>query len=273
MCRSSADSLLVVLNDILDFSKIEAGKLHFEEKQFQIADTLAEAARTIAVRAHQKKLELAYFVDRGVPACVEGDSARLKQVLMNLLGNAVKFTDKGEVLLRVQVEEQDADGVHLKFSVSDTGIGIPVDKQQDIFEAFSQADGSMTRRYGGTGLGLTICTRLVTMMGGAIWVESQLDQGSTFHFTLRLAVQDSPSLRSDPLQPEQLRDLHALIVDDNFTNRSVLNGMLTRWGMKPTEVEVNDGIKDGDKVILQSPVNLADGNKVQIIPEPPAANP
>src|SRR5207247_8194042 len=132
-----ADALLTVLNDILDFSKIEAGKLHFEETQFQIADTLAQAARTIAVRAHQKKLELAYFVARGVPARVVGDSARLKQVLMNLLGNSLKFTNTGEVLLQVEVESQDADGVHLKFSVSDTGIGIPTDKQQAIFEAFS----------------------------------------------------------------------------------------------------------------------------------------
>src|SRR5437763_1211659 len=234
MCRSSADSLLVVLNDILDFSKIEAGKLHFEEKQFQIADTLAEAARTIAVRAHQKKLELAYFVDRGVPACVEGDSARLKQVLMNLLGNAVEFTDKGEVLLRVQVEEQDADGVHLKFAVSDTGIGIPVDKQQAIFEAFSQADTSVTRRFGGTGLGLAISARIVNLMGGCMWVESSPGKGSTFYFTASFRVGTGLQALDFDRVSAALYGYRALVVDDNQTNCWIVEQTLSNWGMQVT---------------------------------------
>ena len=154
MCRSSADALLVALNDILDFSKIEAGKLQFEEAEFQLPEILAKAARTVAVAAHQKKLELAYFVDPDVPPCLLGDSSMLNQIFMNLLGNAVKFTDKGEVLLRVQAERHYVDRVSLRFSVSDSGIGIPRDKQNAIFEAFSQADTSVTRRFGGTGLGL-----------------------------------------------------------------------------------------------------------------------
>ena len=237
LVKFSAESLLTVINDILDFSKVEAGKLALESIPFDLRESLGETMKSLGFRAHQKGLELIYDVRADVPEAILGDPGRIRQILINLIGNAIKFTERGEVLVTVVEESDEAAITCLHFTVKDTGIGIPTDKQVKIFEAFSQADGSMTRRYGGTGLGLTICTRLVTMMGGAIWVESQLDQGSTFHFTLRLAVQDSPSHRSDPLQPEQLRDLHALIVDDNFTNRSVLNGMLTRWGMKPTEVE------------------------------------
>src|SRR5947209_8713251 len=192
ICRSSADALLAVLNDILDFSEIEEGKPCLEEKQFEVTDTLAEAARTFAVGAHRKKLELAYFVGRGVPACLVGDSTRLKQVLMNLLDNAVKFTDKGEVLLRVQVESQDTDSVHLKFSISDTGIGIPVDKQKAIFDSFSHTDTSVTRRFGGTGLGVAICVRIVNLMGGHMWVESAPGKGSTFYFTASFKMGAGP---------------------------------------------------------------------------------
>ncbi len=237
LVKFSAESLLTVINDILDFSKVEAGKLALESIPFDLRESLGETMKSLGFRAHQKGLELIYDVRADVPEAILGDPGRIRQILINLIGNAIKFTERGEVLVTVVEESAAAAITCLHFTVKDTGIGIPTDKQVKIFEAFSQADGSMTRRYGGTGLGLTICTRLVTMMGGAIWVESQLDQGSTFHFTLRLAVQDSPSLRSDPLQPEQLRDLHALIVDDNFTNRRVLNGIMTRWGMKPTEVE------------------------------------
>jgi PAS domain S-box-containing protein len=237
LVRLSAESLLSIINDILDFSKIEAGKLEIEAIPFDLRESIGETMKALSVRAHQKGLELIYDVQPEVPEALIGDPGRIRQVLTNLVGNAVKFTERGEVFIDVE-EESHADAVScLHFKVKDTGVGVPEDKQKTIFEAFSQADGSMARRYGGTGLGLTICTRLVTMMGGAIWVESQPGQGSTFHFTLRLGVQDKLSVSAIPIQPEQLRDLHALIVDDNFTNRRVLTGMLSRWGMRPTAVE------------------------------------
>src|SRR5436305_11651333 len=218
ICRSSADALLAVLNDILDFSEIEEGKLHLEEKQFEVTDTLAEAARTFAVDAHRKKLELAYFVARGVPACLVGDSTRLKQVLMNLLDNAVKFTDKGEVLLRAQVERKGTDSVHLKFSISDTGIGIPVDKQKAIFDSFSHTDTSVTRRFGGTGLGVAICARIVNLMGGHIWVESAPGKGSTFYFTTSFKLGAKPQMQNLSGASAALYGYRALVVDDNQTN-------------------------------------------------------
>ncbi len=237
LVRLSAESLLSIINDILDFSKIEAGKIEIEAIPFDLRESLGETMRSLSVRAHQKGLELIYDVQPDVPEALIGDPGRIRQVLVNLVGNAIKFTEQGEVFINVEEESQEDAVTCLHFMVKDTGVGIPAEKQEKIFEPFSQADGSMARRYGGTGLGLTICTRLVTLMGGAIWVESQPSQGSTFHFTLRLAVQDTPSPHSEPLHSEQLRDLHALIVDDNFTNRRVLNGMLTRWGMRPTAVE------------------------------------
>ena len=237
LVKFSAESLLTVINDILDFSKIEAGKLELEAMPFNLRESLGETMQSLGFRAHQKGLEIIFDVRPEVPEAVLGDAGRIRQILINLIGNAIKFTEHGEILVTVLEELDGAAIACLHFTVKDTGVGIPAGKQEKIFEAFSQADGSTARRYGGTGLGLTICTRLVKIMGGDIWVESQLDQGSTFHFTLRLAVQDSPSPSSDALQPEQLRDLHALIVDDNFTNRRVLNGMLSRWGMKPTVAE------------------------------------
>jgi signal transduction histidine kinase/CheY-like chemotaxis protein len=243
LVRLSAESLLSIINDILDFSKIEAGKLEIEAIPFDLRESIGETMKSLSVRAHQKGLELIYDVHPDVPEAVIGDPGRIRQILINLVGNAIKFTEGGEVFVDVEErtnEEQRANEqtmTCLHFMVRDTGVGIPREKQEKIFEAFSQADGSMARKYGGTGLGLTICVRLVTMMGGEIWVESQPGQGSTFHFTLRLAVQDKPSITAVQLQPEQLRDLHALIVDDNFTNRTVLTGMLSRWGMRPTAVE------------------------------------
>lgn len=237
LVRLSADSLLSIINDILDFSKIEAGKLEIEAVPFDLRESLGEAMKSLSVRAHQKGLELIYDVQPDVPEALVGDPGRIRQILINLVGNAIKFTEKGEVFIEVLEESHEDELAYLHFKVRDTGIGVPLEKQQRIFEAFSQADGSMTRKYGGTGLGLTICTRLVTMMGGAIWVESLPGQGSTFHFTVRSAVQNQPSSALSSVQPERLRDLHALIVDDNFTNRKVMSGMLTRWGMRPTAVE------------------------------------
>jgi signal transduction histidine kinase/CheY-like chemotaxis protein len=237
LVKFSAESLLTVINDILDFSKIEAGKLDVESIPFDLRESLGETMKSLGFRAHQKGLELIYDVRPEVPEALLGDPGRIRQILINLIGNAIKFTEHGEVLVTVVEESDEAAITCLHLTVKDTGVGIPTDKQEKIFEAFAQADGSMARRYGGTGLGLAICTRLVTIMGGKIWVESQLDQGSTFHFTLRLAVQDKPAVGSVPAHPEQLLAMHALIVDDNLTNRTVLSGMLTRWGMKPTAVE------------------------------------
>jgi two-component system, sensor histidine kinase and response regulator len=240
LVKSSAESLLSIINDVLDFSKIEAEKLELESIPFDLRESLGEAMKALSFRAHQKGLELIYDVQPDVPEGLVSDPGRIRQIIVNLVGNAIKFTEKGEIFVSVeqQAEEQkDGDSVCLHFAVKDTGVGIPAEKQLKVFEAFSQADGSMTRKYGGTGLGLTICARLVEKMGGRIWVESEPGKGSTFRFTVRLAMQKTSSARPVPLPPEQLRDLPVLVVDDNYTNRRVLNGMLSRWGMKPTAVE------------------------------------
>jgi signal transduction histidine kinase/DNA-binding response OmpR family regulator len=237
LVRLSAESLLTVINDVLDFSKIEAGKLDLEAIPFDLRESLGETMKALSFRAHQKGLELIYDVQPDVPEALLGDPSRIRQIIVNLVGNSTKFTERGEVFVSVERGVETGQTVELHFAIKDTGVGIPAEKQQKIFEAFSQADGSMARKYGGTGLGLAICTKLVEMMKGRIWVESEMGKGSTFHFTASLAVQDKPSRRSASLPPEQLCDLHALIVDDNFTNRQVLLGMLTRWGMRPTAVE------------------------------------
>jgi signal transduction histidine kinase/CheY-like chemotaxis protein len=237
LVRVSAESLLSIINDILDFSKIEAGKMELESIPFDLRESLGETMKALSIRAHQKGLELVYEVEADVPEALQGDPVRIRQVLINLVGNSIKFTEQGEVFVHVQEESHEGDVSLLHFAVQDTGVGIPAEKQKKIFEAFSQADGSMARKYGGTGLGLTICTRLVNLMGGEIWVESQPGQGSTFHFTLRLAAQKMAAAPPAHLHPEQLRNLPVLIVDDNSTNRRVLHGMTTRWGMRPTAVE------------------------------------
>ena len=237
LVRFSAESLLLIINDVLDFSKIEAGKMELELIPFDLRESLGETMMALSFRAHEKGLELVYEVQPEVPEALLGDPGRIRQILINLIGNAIKFTEHGEIFVCVDEASPGSATTALHFAVKDTGVGIPAEKQEKIFEAFSQADGSMTRKYGGTGLGLTICERLVEMMGGRVWLESQPGQGSTFHFTVQLALQDAASARPVPLQPEQLRDLPALIVDDNFTNRRVLHGMLTRWGMRPTSVE------------------------------------
>jgi len=233
----SAESLLTVINDILDFSKIEAGKLEFESIPFDLRERLGEIMQTLGFRAHQKGLELIYDVHPDVPSTLSGDPGRLRQILVNLVGNAIKFTEQGQIVLQVEIESVAADKACVHFSVRDTGAGIPAEQQEKIFEAFSQADQSMTRKYGGTGLGLTICSRFVEMMGGRIWVVSKAGQGSTFHFTANLSVQAPLSEQATPLHPTGLRNLPVLIVDDNFTNRQVLSGIVAQWGMIPTAVE------------------------------------
>ena len=237
LVRNSAESLLVVINDILDFSKIEAGKLELDMAVFDVSECVEETIRAFAHRAAEKHVELICDVDPAVKPHVIGDPTRLRQILVNLLGNAIKFTDRGEVVLEVTRQSASpAKGSLLHFSLRDTGIGIPFDKQKLIFEAFSQADGSVTRNFGGTGLGLTISTRLVELMGGRIWVESTPGSGSTFHFTAQFA-DGSPSPSAPSLDDSSLRHLRVLIVDDNATNRFVLQQRLLFWDMQPTAVE------------------------------------
>ena len=228
----SAESLLAVINDILDFSKIEAGKLEFEEVPFDLRQSLGEAMKTFGFRAQQKGLELIYDVQPGVPECLIGDAGRLRQVLVNLVGNAIKFTEQGEIFVSLEEESRSEDAVVLHFLVRDTGIGIPIAKQVTVFDAFAQADGSMTRKYGGTGLGLAICRRLVTMMGGQIWLTSTPGAGSIFHFTVCLEIGSAGTQKSEPLAIGQLCNLPVLIVDDNYTNRRVLEGILTVGGCR-----------------------------------------
>jgi signal transduction histidine kinase len=191
LVRLSAESLLSIINDILDFSKIEAGKMELELIPFDLRESLGEAMMALRFSAHQKGLEFGYEVRPEVPEALLGDPGRIRQILVNLVGNAIKFTEHGEIFVRVEETSPASTTATLHFTVKDTGIGIPVEKQEKIFDAFSQSDGSMTRKYGGTGLGLTICARLVGMMGGRVWLESQHGQGSTFHFTIHIAVQDT----------------------------------------------------------------------------------
>jgi signal transduction histidine kinase/DNA-binding response OmpR family regulator len=236
--KMSADSLLTVINDILDFSKIEAGKIELDVLDFNLRDSLEATLKTLALRAHEKGLELLCEVAPEVPEAVRGDSSRLRQIVVNLVGNAIKFTSEGEVALGVRALETEGENRLLQFTISDTGIGIPLEKQELIFEPFSQADTSTTRKYGGTGLGLTISTRFVGMMGGKIWVESEPGRGTRFHFTARLGAADAQAIKVGTLAPpEMLRGVKVLVVDDNRTNRGILEGMLKRWEMNPTLVE------------------------------------
>ncbi len=233
--QESADSLLLIINDILDFSKIEAGKLELSPTSFSLRDALGDTMKSLAVRAHSANLELICDIRPDVPNRIIGDMGRLRQIVLNLIGNAVKFTERGEVALSVTVEErQDDDHVRLHFAARDTGIGIADEKLATVFQAFEQADSSTTRRFGGTGLGLAISSRLVALMGGRIWVVSQLGQGSTFHFTAQFAID-----HQQPAQPgfdsQRLHDLPVLIVDDNATNRRILSEFARSWGMQPVE--------------------------------------
>jgi len=233
LVRGSADSLLRIVNDILDFSKIEAGQFDIEKVEFDLAELLTQTVKTLAVRAHQKGLELTSRIAPGVPRAVVSDPGRLRQVLVNLLGNAIKFTEAGTVSLEVGTESSGEDRTLLHFVVRDTGIGISADKLTLVFEPFAQADGSMTRRYGGTGLGLTISKRVVELLGGRIWVASERSVGSAFQFTMQF---DHARAAADESAPKAkcLEDLPVLVVDDNDTNRLILDEMLKNWKMQPT---------------------------------------
>ena len=249
--KNSADSMLELLNDILDFSKIEAGKLSLDPIEFDLRDTIGDTLRTLAVRAHEKGLEMVLNVDHDVPDALLGDAGRVRQVLINLAGNAIKFTRYGEIIVRVHMEKAENStsdsAVRLHFEVSDTGIGIPMEKQHLIFDIFTQADGSTTRQFGGTGLGLAICSQLVNLMAGDIWVESPTfpgppgdnnptalngGPGSRFHFTVELEAQSSRIVEPDAPGPEALRGLQVLVVDDNASSCRSLKETLDHWQMK-----------------------------------------
>ena len=236
--RLSASTLLNVINDILDFSKIESGKIDIEKVDFDLRECVETTLKTVVHLAEEKGLELLCDIAPEAPMTVRGDSTRLGQMILNLVGNAIKFTIEGQVAVKVEVEPQTGEGTVLHFTVSDTGIGIPKEKQAAIFESFTQVDASTTREFGGTGLGLTITSRLAAIMGGKVWVESEFGKGSEFHFTVRVSVGDAPILHiKSALLYELLSNARALIVDDNLTNRFILEKMLTRWGMRPVCVE------------------------------------
>jgi len=234
MASTSGESLLGLINDILDFSKIEAGKLEFEVADFSLRECVESAMVALAVRAHAKKLELACHFHPDVPDALIGDAGRLRQVIINLVGNAIKFTRHGEVVLRVEADPDSSDRGGLRFSVADTGIGIPPQKQKAIFDVFAQADGSTTREHGGSGLGLPISSQLIEMMKGRIWVESAPGQGSTFRFTARFDLQENQPLYGTPAAPAEVRGLPVLVVEANATNRQIIKELLTRWQMKPS---------------------------------------
>jgi two-component system sensor histidine kinase/response regulator len=233
----SGHALLALINDILDFSKIEAGRLEISPTDLNLSDIVCGAVQTLAAQAHTKGLELACRIDQEIPEALIGDPERLRQIILNLIGNAIKFTRVGEVLVDVELETRTEDYLLLHVTVSDTGIGIPYDKQKVIFSAFRQADGSTSREYGGTGLGLAITSQLVELMGGKIWVESLVGKGSAFHFTLPFGIRKTASAQEPFKRIEELRGLHVLVVDDNGTNRRILGELLRRWGMSPLAVE------------------------------------
>jgi CheY-like chemotaxis protein/anti-sigma regulatory factor (Ser/Thr protein kinase) len=216
----------------LDLSKIEAGRLDLDPIPFKVRDSLADTLKLLALRADQKGIELTCDIRPEVPEVVVADPTRLRQIIINVIGNAIKFTARGEVGLKVAVESRSRDQAQLHFTVRDTGIGIAPEKQKIIFEAFSQADGSTARNFGGTGLGLTISSRLVSMMGGRMWVESELGKGSRFHFTAQVGTARGAA-SIEPPERSQIAGLSVLIVDDNLTNRRILGEMLRRWGMQP----------------------------------------
>jgi two-component system, sensor histidine kinase and response regulator len=237
--KLSADTLLKVINDILDFSKGEVGRMELEAIDFDLRETVCDTVKTLALGANEKGLELLCDVRPDVPDALIGDPARLRQIIVNLIGNALKFTPEGEIAVLVEMETSTKEAAWLHFIVSDTGIGIPADKRQAIFEAFTQADGSTTRNYGGTGLGLAISSQLVKLMGGRIWVESEVGHGSKFHFTSRFDLPSTVIPKKTQNLPPELQNLRVLVVDDNATNRRILKDVLTHWRMKP--LLVSDG--------------------------------
>jgi two-component system sensor histidine kinase/response regulator len=243
--NTSANSLLSILNDVLDLAKIESEKIELEEIDFDLRMTIEHAVQTVAIKAGEAGLELTCRIRPEVTTALVGDPSRLRQILVNLLGNAIKFTGEGEVGLDVKIEEENETSVLLHFMVSDTGIGIPADKLDTIFESFQQVDASITRKYEGTGLGLTISKEFVELMGGDIWVESQVGKGSTFHFTARFKLSDKEITEAYSLKNQDMSGLPVLIVDDNATNRVIFREMTSSWGFEPVTVE------DGNRALVE----------------------
>ena len=258
MAKISADSLLGIINDILDFSKIESGKLELEWTGFDLRETVGDTVKTLAARAQKKGLELILHVHPDVPTAVVGDPLRLSQVIVNLVGNAIKFTEHGEIVVQITTEPRDDEQVGLHFCVTDTGCGIPPDKQQLIFDAFSQADSSTSRQFGGTGLGLTICTRLVGLMGGTIGVESEVGKGSSFHFRARFGRQ-LQTIVEEHAEPIAAEGLLALVVDDNATNLAVLEELLSNWRMRPK------GVNGGREALAEMEAAAARGAPYRLV--------
>ena len=281
MARSSADALLRIIDDILDFSKIESGKLDFETIDFNLRDTVSDTLDVLRLRAEQKGLELICNFNPNAPDFVAGDPGRLRQVITNLVGNAIKFTERGEVIVEVDQQERTNEIVTVHFAIRDTGVGIPPDRQKVIFAPFQQADGSVTRRYGGTGLGLAISAQLVDIMGGGIWVDSEPGKGSTFHFTARFRVISGHAKRASG-RPVDLDGVRALVVDDKSSNGHVLHETRTRWKMATTLVEggaralaaMESAVQTNEPfklVIIDSGTSLVDGFAVaQAIKQRPA---
>lgn len=234
--RTAGENLLNIINDILDISKVESGQIELEKIDFNLNEIVEKTAEIMAIRAHAKNVELFYIIEPDIPMDLIGDPVRLRQVLVNLLGNAIKFTEKGEVVLHVDKDPQNKRPGSLLFSIADTGIGIPPAKMKTIFESFAQADSSHTRKYGGTGLGLTISKRLAELMNGSIWVESTVGKGSTFNFTAQFGIQAEPK-EHEPICIIDMKGVKTLIVDDNATNRLILRHTLTNWSAVVTEVE------------------------------------
>ncbi len=269
--RGSADNLMSIINDVLDFSKIEAGKLAVDPIVFNLDDALGDVMKLLAPRAHEKHLELACQIDPRIPDFLNGDISRLRQIVMNLLGNAIKFTQQGDIVLAVKAESPESEEVILHFTVTDTGIGIPRDKLDQIFEPFTQADGSIQRRFGGTGLGLTISVRLAELLGGRLWAESQVGEGSTFHFTVKFA-KTGPGA-GIVRKPVELRGMDVLVVDDNPAARQFMFDSLTHWGMRvgladsqelavSTLAAANSSARRFSLVILDMHMPAADGFEV-----------
>ena len=255
----SATALLSVINDILDFSKIEAGRIELEPTEFNLRDCIEEALKTLSPSAEEKGLELLCDIEAEVPRWVSADAVRLRQIVLNLVGNGIKFTSAGEVGLHVKKETGSGETTALRFTVFDTGIGIPRNKLEAVFDPFTQMDASATRNYGGTGLGLTISSRLVSMMGGRIWAESEPGVGSQFHFTIQVRVVDRPASIEARPGVDKLRQSRVLVVEDNATNRRILKDMLTRWEMKATAVE------SGERALLELRSAFDKGEPFQIV--------
>ncbi len=267
MVQGSADALLTVINDILDFSKIEAGKLDLDPIAFQLRDHLAQTLKPLSLRAHQKSLELTCDIRPETPDGIVADPTRLRQILINLVGNAIKFTERGEVGIEVAVESQTESHACLHFAVRDTGVGIAPHKQKLIFAAFAQADTSTARKYGGTGLGLTISSRLVEMMGGRLWLQSELGRGSCFHFTAQVEIARGAAL-TERVEQVELAGLPVLVVDDNLTNRRILGEMLEGWGTKPvlaaSAVEALAALREAQQSATPFALLLIDANMPEV---------